>query len=263
MSELTIFAVPKGFEDPHIAMIQSNAIKSWTLLRPEPEILLLGNDPGVAEICDRFVCRHHIDLRVNAWGTPLVSDAFRLGQELAEGTVVCYVNSDVILMQPFIEALDLVRQQKEQFLMLSQRWDWHKPHTIEFTPGWQMRTMDAAKSNGHLHNPFGIDAFFFTRGVFDEMPPFAFFYAWDNWLILDALRRNVPIVDVSQHVMLIHQDHPEKMDIQERQSAGMNPQRLRNLELASDLVKIGGGPPGCVTASQFVLAADGKVVERK
>jgi hypothetical protein len=35
------------------------------------------------------------------------------------------------------------------------------------------------------------------------------------------------------------------------------------LELASDLVKIGSGPPGCVTASQFVLSTDGKVVPRK
>jgi hypothetical protein len=244
-------------------MIQANAIKSWTMLKPEPEILLLGNDPGVDDISDRLGCTHHQGLRVNEWGTPLVSDAFRLGQELAKGDIMCYVNSDVILMQQFLGALNLVCEQKERFLMLSQRWDWHKPSAVDFTPGWPMRTMDAAKANGRLHNPFGIDAFCFTRGVFDEMPPFAFFYAWDNWLILDALRRDVPIVDVSQHVMLIHQDHTEKMDMQARQSAGMNPQRLRNLELASDLVKIGSGPPGCVTASQFVLSTDGKVVPRK
>ena len=42
MSLLTLFSAPKPFTDPHIALIQYNAIQSWTLL-PDVEIILLGD----------------------------------------------------------------------------------------------------------------------------------------------------------------------------------------------------------------------------
>ncbi len=43
MSLITFFSAPKPFTDPHIAMIQRNAIKSWTLL-PDVEVILLGEE---------------------------------------------------------------------------------------------------------------------------------------------------------------------------------------------------------------------------
>src|SRR6266853_4649960 len=46
---LTIFASAKPFHG-HTGVIQRNAIASWTRLRPRPEIILFGNEPGVAEI---------------------------------------------------------------------------------------------------------------------------------------------------------------------------------------------------------------------
>ena len=54
---LTIFATPKPFRG-HIAVIQRNAIRSWTLLRPACEIILMGNDEGTAEIAAEFGVRH-------------------------------------------------------------------------------------------------------------------------------------------------------------------------------------------------------------
>ena len=44
---LTLFTMPRLFRD-HIAVIQRNAIRSWTLLRPRCEIILCGDDAGVA-----------------------------------------------------------------------------------------------------------------------------------------------------------------------------------------------------------------------
>src|SRR5215208_5174352 len=50
MTLITLFSAPKPFTDPHIAMIQRNAIKSWTLLsESDVEVILLGEETGLAE----------------------------------------------------------------------------------------------------------------------------------------------------------------------------------------------------------------------
>ena len=49
MTFLTIFTSPKPFTDPHIATIQRNAIRSWQSLGEEVEVLLIGEEPGIAE----------------------------------------------------------------------------------------------------------------------------------------------------------------------------------------------------------------------
>ncbi len=49
MPELTIFTAPKPFTNPHIAMIQRNAIHSWLSLGAEVEVILLGQEEGLAD----------------------------------------------------------------------------------------------------------------------------------------------------------------------------------------------------------------------
>src|SRR5260370_906360 len=46
---LTLYTIPKAF-DEHIGIIQRNAIRSWTLLRPPCEVILFGDDAGTAEV---------------------------------------------------------------------------------------------------------------------------------------------------------------------------------------------------------------------
>src|SRR5438552_3655793 len=45
---LTILAVPKAFNG-HIGVIQRNAISSWTVLSPRPDIRLYGTEDGMAK----------------------------------------------------------------------------------------------------------------------------------------------------------------------------------------------------------------------
>ena len=54
---LTIFSTPKPFVG-HIDIIQRNAIKSWTLLHPDVEVILFGDEEGAAEVCQEFGIRH-------------------------------------------------------------------------------------------------------------------------------------------------------------------------------------------------------------
>src|SRR5438552_6747447 len=78
---LTIFAVPKAFH-ARFKVIQTNAIRSWTLLRPKPEIILFGDDEGTVLIARELGCRHIPHVERNRYGTPLVHSIFVKAQEL-------------------------------------------------------------------------------------------------------------------------------------------------------------------------------------
>ena len=49
---LTLFTAPKPFRG-HIGLIQANAIRSWMALAPDIEVLLVGDEPGLAEAARR------------------------------------------------------------------------------------------------------------------------------------------------------------------------------------------------------------------
>ncbi len=54
MALLTIFTAPKPFSDPHINVIQRNAIQSWLHLGNEVEVLLIGNEAGMHELAEKL-----------------------------------------------------------------------------------------------------------------------------------------------------------------------------------------------------------------
>ena len=86
----TIFSAPKPFLDPHIARIQRNAIASWLRLGEDVEILLVGDEPGLAEAGAEFGVRVLRDVERNEEGTPLISSMFRLTREDARYPLLCH-----------------------------------------------------------------------------------------------------------------------------------------------------------------------------
>src|SRR5207253_2790960 len=91
---ITIFSIPKPFQD-HIGVIQRNAIKSWLQLIPRCEIILFGNETGVMETAAEFGIKHVADIAMNEYGTPLLSDAFKRTQQIAQHRLLCYINGDI------------------------------------------------------------------------------------------------------------------------------------------------------------------------
>jgi len=86
MAFITLFSAPKSFTNPHIAMIQRNAIRSWTLL-PDVEVILLGEEVGLAEAAKELgVKQGHIDgLVIGEHGSimvPLFSNAKSQGHKI-------------------------------------------------------------------------------------------------------------------------------------------------------------------------------------
>jgi len=203
---ITLFSTPCAHKKPY-ATPQENAIASWTRLLPRPEIVLCSADEGVEALAAKYSCTYCPDTECNEYGTPVVSSVFEHAQALASNDILCYVNTDIILMQDFVDALSIVSGALEQFLMIGQRWDTLVSGHIRWKPDWAERLRAMAKEQGEQHAECGIDYFAFHRGLYDDLPPYILGrYWWDNGLVLHALQL-APVVDASQDVVAIHQHH--------------------------------------------------------
>jgi hypothetical protein len=203
---LTLFSIPKPFRG-HIAVIQRNAIRSWTLLRPACEVILFGDDEGVAAAAADLGVRHFPTVARNEYGTPLVSDVFARAQRHAGRDRLCYINADIIVMNDLLRAVSRVRMQRS--LILGQRWDLDVTALWKFEdPAWETKLREDVSRHGSLHPYTGVDYFIFPRGLWGEIPAFAVGrVVYDNWLIWRARSLGVPVVDVTRAVTCVHQNH--------------------------------------------------------
>ena len=204
---LTLFSCPKAFQG-RISTIQRNAIKSWLLLCPAPEIILVGDDEGTKETCEEFGVKHLAAIQRNCEGTPLVSSVFSEVEKAANSPLLCYINADIILMSDFMIAINQVIQKMSRFLMVGRRWDLDMKEDIGFSANWERELKLNISRHGKLHAHSGIDYFIFPKGVFGTILPFALGRTmWDNWLIYRVRSRGTPVVDLTSLVTIVHQNH--------------------------------------------------------
>ena len=208
MPAIALFTCPKSFADEHIALIQRNAIRSWLQLGSSVEVLLVGDDTGVADIAEEFGIRNPREVARNRESTPLISSIFELARGESISPTLCYVNADIILLPDFLTAVEALGSQLDNFLMVGQRWDLAVGEPLEFSAGWDAKLRVWLKQEGRLHPPAGSDYFVFPRALRLNMPDFALGRAgWDNWMIFSARAGGVPVVDASATVTVVHQDH--------------------------------------------------------
>lgn len=207
MPLITFFSAPKPFTDPHIAMIQRNAIKSWTLL-PDVEVLLLGEETGLAEAARELGVKYLPNVARNESGTPLISSMFQVARENSNSNLLCIINADMILMPDFIDATEQAVNFQDKFVLLSQRWDFDITAPIEFTEGWQNRLLSIVHGQGALHRPSGSDFFLFPKSCYTDVPAFTIGRAgWDNWMIYKACKESWAVIDCTPSMMIVHQNH--------------------------------------------------------
>ncbi len=223
MTFLTIFSAPKPFTNPHIAVIQRNAIQSWLHLemgktssahfKPEVDVFLVGEEEGMREVASENSIPLLANVRRNESGTPLVSSIFDLARQASDSPYLAYVNGDILLLPDILRAIhqiaeEMTRQTGRQFLLIGQRWDLDVKELLDFSPGWADRLQAMARGKGRLHAPAGSDYFVFPRSAFNEMPDFAIGRAgWDNWMIYHARQHGWPVIDGTPALMVIHQSH--------------------------------------------------------
>jgi hypothetical protein len=230
---LTFFSIPKPFRG-NISRLQRNAIRSWRRLDPKVEILLLGDDPGVAKMAREVRAIHVPDVDRNRWGTPRVDDIFRKGEQKASNNLLCYINADIILLPGFLDSIHPIFGLAKPFLLIGQRWDLEVKEEIDFADScWDEKIRDAVHARGVLHSPAGIDYFIFSRGLLPYIPPFGIGRpVWDNWFVLEARRSGAMVVDATNLVLAIHQTHDYSHHPQGAYGVWAGPEAIENRRLA-------------------------------
>lgn len=205
---ISFFTIPKAFSG-HDGVIQRNAIRSWTRLRPECQVLVLGDEPGTREAAAELGVESIPEIELNDLGTPLLSSAFDAAQKHSRHRLLCYVNADIILLSDFLDAARRVSAAKSRFLMVGQRCN--LDITVDLAMDgetWEEELRERARREGVLYGQHGIDYFLYPRDSLDQVPPFAVGRpAWDNWMIYRARRRGIPVVDATAAALVIHQNH--------------------------------------------------------
>ena len=114
---------------------QEQAIKSWTLLKGiETKIIILGNDKGTQEICEKYNLIHEPNIKTLE-GIPYIYEMFLIANKYAnDDDVMLWTNSDMIYFEDMITTILSFKQQKpneKNYLLIGQRIDWHNPKILE------------------------------------------------------------------------------------------------------------------------------------
>jgi len=228
---LTLFTIPKPFKG-HDGIIQTNAIKSWMQTCPECQIIIIGDDEGSAKIADDLGLLHIPEVERSDYGTPLVNSIFNLAQSIAEFPLLCYINADIILLNDFLPAVK--RVPNSPLLMVGQRWDLEVNEIIDFkNREWESYLRTYLAEDGQLHPKSGIDYFIYSTGLFGDIPPFAIGRTtWDNWFIYKARLMKATVIDATEVITAIHQNHDYSHDAGGEANVWKGPEALRNQELA-------------------------------
>lgn len=208
---ITFVTIPKPFVG-HISLIQKNAIKSWISNFPSCEVILFGDEEGISEFSKESTVRHLKIIEKNEFGTPLLSDAFKKVQIEAKNDIICYINTDIIMLpnRPLFDILQVINKlPNNNYLLVGHRTNLDIDFLIDYSDNiWTEMILSMAKSHGVLQPPCLIDYFIFQRGLIKEMPCFAVGRpGWDNWMIYNAKRERSAVVDVTRCITAIHQNH--------------------------------------------------------
>jgi hypothetical protein len=202
-----MFTVPKPFRG-RVGGIQRNAIASWHELGHNVQIVLLGDEEGVATAARESGVEHIGGLARNDRGTPLLDSAFALVERVARYPVWCFLNADILLLDDFLPAVERVASAFRSYLVVGESRDFAVPPRLALgDPAVRERLRAEVLAQGRLRGYAALDYFVFPRGHFGPLPPFLIGRAgFDNWLVWRA-RQVGPVVDVTRSVVSVHQSH--------------------------------------------------------
>jgi len=180
-------------------------LRSWAALGADVQVVLLGDEAGIADAASACGAEHLPDVAVNEQGTPRLDAAFAQADLVARAPLRCFVNADIILLDDFMPAVRRVAASRESFLMIGRTVDLADVAQAELFDPVQLRARAAAE--GVVRGAAAIDYFVFSAGLFGDLPPFLVGRAgFDNWLVWRA-RQAGPVVDASASILAIHQSH--------------------------------------------------------
>jgi hypothetical protein len=267
---ITFFTTAKPFTR-HNGVIQRNALKSWTLVAPGAEVILFGSDEGASETARELGIRHVAEVERAREGPKVLRSFFDAAQRMAKHDAVCYVNCDIVLAEDFAAAVAKVQTTEKEFLMVGRRWDLDVTTPINFeVPDWKERLQKRARAEGQQCSGDWIDYFAFRKGFYlGKMPEMVIGRVfWDQWLVWKASRMGAAVVDASEAVLAIHQNHDYGYHPAGKAGVWTDALSQRNFELAGgrwhlrtiDDAALVLGPKGLRANSERTKRAAGRIL---
>lgn len=218
---LTFFTTAKPFMG-HIGAIQRNALASWIKIAPGAEVILFGDEEGAAETARELGIRHVPEVetalpksfgaerQTGSKGAKILRSFFSAAQQIAKHDVLCYANCDIMLTRDFLHAVNVVEMIRKGFLMVGRRRNLSQSIPDPITEQrWEAQLTEYALKAGQLAGGEWIDYFVFLRGFYlGNLPDFVIGRVhWDQWLVWKARESGAVVVDASQTVLAVHQNH--------------------------------------------------------
>ena len=230
---LTFFTTAKPFRG-HSGVIQRNALESWKRFDPDVEIILFGDDEGAREICAELGLRHEPHVERHESGMKYLNYMFARAQEIARHNYLCYSNCDIVFGKDFRQAFGKAADWQKRFLLIGRRWDTDITEPIDFqNPNWAKDLQERALTTGSHQTPVFVDFFAFTKGMYPDVPPLVVGRSyWDHWLVWKALSQDIPVIDASDFVVAVHQNHDYGYHPQGKQGTNVDPLAMQNWQLS-------------------------------
>ena len=205
---ITIFTTTKNFTDEFL-IIQKNALLSWRSLSSEIQILIIGNSYGSKEIAEEINAEYFPSVKCSNNGAPIISDLFKIARKNARFDVLMYVNADIILPLNLIPVINKVSKIFKKFLLVGQRWDLDLKKNINFKNVDKLNHFwETISINSKQAGPSAIDYFIFKKTQFFDVPNLIIGrWGWDNWFLWKARRNRYPLIDATNEIKVIHQNH--------------------------------------------------------
>jgi hypothetical protein len=239
VTELTIFGTPKPFTGP-FARIQRNALWSWSQLRPEADVLVIGDDAGAEDTARDLNVGFVGSVQRSPRNVPLLHDLWAIGQRSARTPHCVFSNCDLIFTDDLLTAMGAASSQIDgPFLLVGQRWDLHLDEDLSVATAasvgeratWGSEMRSRARRDGTLNSPLWVDWFGFPTGQYESLPACAVGRpGYDHWLVWHTLQRGIPVIDATDAVTAIHQHHDYSHG-GTRGDVWHGPDAQRNLEL--------------------------------
>jgi hypothetical protein len=224
---LTLFSTLKS----PINYRQLNALRSWSLLTPKPEVLIFV-DKGDNE-AERVVRQFHFTpVNVSATssahrGRPLMRGIIDDARVKASNNLLLFVNADIILFNDIIRVAQYMSNVpfNETFLICGKRWGVQGVGPIDFEDEeWRQQLKNRRHIAGWL-DPRGwaLDYLMWPKHLNISMPPFLVGRPrWDSWLLHTTIVSGIPVIDASEVLTVIHQDHLPTWNISDKVSTEMD-----------------------------------------
>lgn len=229
---ITIFTTPRPFHSL-FDIIQRNAIQSWLKACPNCEVILFDDEEGTTlKIAEEMGLKCITDVECNEFDTPLLNDVFNKVKKIARHKIIAQVNADIILMSDFIKAVEEVQKVigGNSFFMSGRRWNLEIQAEINFNENdWERKLRDRIAKEGKLYHLSGMDYWVFPRHFQFNPPPFIVGRpGMDSWLIYKARSLKIPVIDATEVVTIIHQNH----NYPQKKEPFFEIEKKRNLKLA-------------------------------